>query len=365
MHDMHEMNTGHCDMPPPEPSGTSIVEYQLAWPGAGMGHDAPACHPSAGGSTHEIAHPHGGDTFWVSGQNYDHVARIGLDGYQDFFPMPKGSAPHGLLFDSANRLWVSLEGLGQIARVNKGNGEIEQLVDVCLHADGAPAPLNTRPHGIGYSAYGYAIWFTGKLTNTVGRITFGPNLEPTVEHFALPTIGAVPIYIAESFKGIMWCTELVGNAIARITPDGSVTEFAIPTPNSRPIAIVRGPDRNMWFTEEAGGKIGRIDADGNIVEFPIPLTRRDALLAGLAFDHHGALWVQQYCPPGSEPGNDYLVRLAPDLMSAAPGDVSNIGIAYFKVPSKGTVMHRIATPMPDGDIWFTELGLNRIGRLRQ
>jgi virginiamycin B lyase len=33
-----------------------------------------------------------------------------------------------------------------------------------------------------------------------------------------------------------------------------------------------------------------------------------------------------------------------------------------KAPSQRTVMHRI-TQGPDGNIWFSELGLNRIGKL--
>jgi virginiamycin B lyase len=100
----------------------------------------------------------------------------------------------------------------------------------------------------------------------------------------------------------------------------------------------------------------------------VPLTRKDAILAGLAFDTDGALWVQQYCPapaPGTmATGDDYIVRFGPSLHKAVDGDLSGVEIDYFKAPSRGTVMHRI-TQGPDRNIWFTELGINQVGRVNR
>ncbi len=61
-------------------------------------------------------------------------------------------------------------------------------------------------------------------------------------------VGSVPIYIKAGPDGNMWFTELVGNMIGRITPNGTVKEFPIPTRNSRPIEIVAEPGggRAMW-----------------------------------------------------------------------------------------------------------------------
>ncbi|MDB5693403.1 MAG: hypothetical protein JWO81_2466 [Alphaproteobacteria bacterium] len=342
-----------------------VTEFALDWPGSGEVRaprpaDPANCCPSSNGSTHELVFDrNGGEIFWVSGQAYDHIARIALDGSAAYFAMPKGSAPHGMTFDLQGRLWVTLEGLGALARIDADGGIVEQ-VDVRLHADGAASPINTHPHGLGVAPDG-CLWFTGKLTNTVGRV----DAAGRVAHFALPTVGAVPIYIAAGPDGNLWCTELVGNHIARITPAGEVTEFAIPTANSRPIAIARSPRGDaMWFSEEAGGKVGRIDMQGHITEFPVPLAERDAILAGLAFDHDSCLWVQQYVsPPASgATADDYIVRLGSALLEAPPGDLSDVGITFYKAPSRGTVMHRI-TQGPDDAVWFSELGLNRIGRV--
>lgn len=351
---MHQMHQDHCAPPAAQ---SQVVEFPLAWPGSGTGHDGPACHPTAGGSTHEIVwdRTHGGTHFWVSGQNYNHLARVALDGSATFFAMPDGSLPHGLTYDLDGRLWVTFEGLGELARIAP-DGTIAERVDVRIHATGAD-PLNTRPHGLGLGADG-ALWFTGKLSNTVGRVAAGQ-----VRHISLPTIGAVPIYIAASPDGVMWCTELTGNAISRIPPDGPAKDIAIPTANSRPIAIVRAPDgKSMWFSQEAGGIVARIDADGTITQFPVPLTRHDAILGALAFDSDGALWVQQYIPTSAPAGDDYIVKLGPALLGAPAGDLTGVSVDFYKAPSQRTVMHRIVQG-PDGNIWFTELGLNRVGRV--
>lgn len=351
------MQMDHCE---PAAATSQVVEFPLAWPGAAMHHEGPACHPTAGGSTHEIVFdPKDGTHCWVSGQNYDCLARIALDGSATYHPMPAGSLPHGLSYDPQGRLWVTFEGLGELARIEEDGG-IAERIDVRLYPPGAQAPFNPRPHGLRVASDG-ALWFTGKLSNSVGRVANG-----AVEHIQLPTIGAVPIYAAEGPDGAMWCTELTGNMIARVTATAAPVEYPIPTANSRPIAIALSPDgESMWFSQEAGGKVARIGMDGTITEWAVPLTDRNAILAALTFDTQGALWTQMYVSPpvGQEPtANDYIVRLGPELLSAAPGDLSGVPVSYFKAPSKGTGMHRVVQG-PDGNIWFTELAINRVGRV--
>ncbi|MCA9117098.1 MAG: hypothetical protein KDA79_18630 [Planctomycetaceae bacterium] len=326
-----------------------VVEFPLAWPGEGSP------------STHELAYnPRGGREFWVTGQTHDHIARVSLDGTAEFFAMPPGSRPHGIQFDASGQLWVSLEFHGLVARIDS-SGKIVQQIDIRMNVAGAKQPINPFPHGLGLDADGRTLCFTGKKTSTIGRI----NPDGSVEHFELPTIGAVPIYLATGWDGNIWCTELVGNRIARITPQGQVTEFDIPTPNSRPIAVVAGPDgRSMWFSEEAGNKVGRIDADDCLTEFAIPMTQKNAILAGMAFDSEGHLWTHSYVNRNSPlpAGADYIIRVDRSIQQAEDGDLSGIPVTYFRVPSAGTVMHRILAG-PDGNIWFTELGLDKLGRL--
>ncbi|MEA3017219.1 MAG: virginiamycin lyase [Sphingomonadales bacterium] len=345
------------------------VEYPIPWAPPGeagrpppCGHHGDGClDPAAqSGSTHEIVYDVRRGEFWISGQNWDSLARVRPDGTMRLQLTPARSGPHGLDFDRNGHLWVTLEFLGRIREINPDTGATLREHDVRLHCRGCAQPLNTRPHGLALGPDGN-IWFTGKATGTIGRLSPGGR----VAHFQLPTIGSVPIYIRAGPDGNMWVTELLGNAVARVTPAGVVTEFRIPTPNSRPIAIVPGPDGAMWFTEEAGSKVGRIDRDGNMVEFPVPRPQPNAILAGLAFDGDGNLWVQQYADlnnplPGPQP-RDHLIRIDAAALAAGPDALTPSSFAFHPVPTRQTVMHRII--FADGALWFTEMHADRVGLL--
>ena len=312
------------------------------------------------GSTHEITFDErrGGD-LWITGQNYDALARVTPEGRVSFLRMPDGSGPHGIEFDAEGLLWVTLEFHGRVVAFDREGGLVRDH-DVRLDCTTCPEKLNTHPHGLGIAADGRTVWFTGKGTGTVGRITPDGN----VRHFALPTVGSVPIYIRSGPDGNMWVTELVGNKVARVTPDGRVTEFAIPTFNSRPIAIVPGPDGNMWFTEEAGNKVGRIDGGGRVTEFPVPKSQPNVILAGLAFDREQNLWVQQYVDHNNPrpAGPDHIVKIDKAILTAGPSGLSPKHFTFYPVPTRDTVMHRVIRG-PDGNVWFTEMHADKVGRL--
>lgn len=315
-------------------------------------------HPA--GSTHELVADPSGTAFWITGQNEATVVRATLDGATRSFEMPAGSGPHGITFDAAGQLWVSLEFAGQLVRLDP-EGRIVETVDVSVPCASCVAPLNPHPHGLAVGTDGVTLWFTGKSTGTIGRV----SADRTVTTWQIPTVGSMPIYIEPATDGSMWFTELVGNAIGRITPDGQLSEFKIPTANSRPISLVRAPDgRSMWFSEEAGNKVGRIALDGTITEFPVPMAQRNVILAALQFDRDGDLWVQQYVDQQrpDPAGDDHLVEIDRSLLSAGPGVIDGVTFRYFGTPSVDTVMHRIVLG-PDGALWFTELATNKLGRI--
>lgn len=335
-----------------------VADYPIHWPRSASG--GSGAHGSHDGSTHEIAwdERRGGD-LWISGQNWGSLVRVDpATRRMRFFAMPRGSGPHGIEFDAAGRLWVTLEFQGRVQVRDPADGRVIADHDVRLHCRGCPEPINSHPHGLGIGPDGRTAWFTGKATGTIARIA----PDGTVTTWPLRNVGSVPIYIRAGPDGNMWVTELVGNAIARVTPEGRIDEFPIPTPNSRPIAIVPGPDGAMWFTEEAGGKVGRIDSRGRIAEIPVPRAQPGAILAGLAFDRAGNLWVQQYAPAGTpDAGPDHIVRI--DRAALTPGAAAApAAFTFYPVPTRGTVMHRIMAG-PDGAMWFTEMHADRLGRL--
>jgi len=337
----------------------TIIEFHLPWDEIFRGDDIPP-----GGSTHEIAWDADGQGphVWITGQNYDGLARVTPSGEIDLYRLPRGSGPHGILYDRGGRLWVSLEFEGAVVQIDE-RGRIRQRIDIRMHPDGTRRPINPAPHGIALGADGYTIWFTGKRTSTIGKI----NYDGSVEHFEVDTLASLPIYLHAGPDGNMWGTELLGNRILRVRPNGKVREYPIPTANSRPIALVPGPDgRSMWFSEEAGRKVARIDMKGRITEFDVPITQPNMILAGIAFDNAGNLWTQGYIDRNDpEPaGDDYLFRFDRGIQDARDGDAANVEVTLYRVPTRGTVMHRIVQG-PDGNIWFTELATNKVGVLVQ
>jgi len=374
--------------------GTALVtEYHLDYPS----------NPTSG-STHEIINdPANDNSYWITGMSMDYVVHYyGNTNTAQYFAMPMGSMPHGIVFDPTGALWVSLEYAGQVVKLDQNSGAIIVSVDVNIQASpSSPVPLNPHPHAIAIGADGVTIWFTGKNTSTVGKINPVNGVitsASTVTHYNLPTIAATPIYVELGTDGNIWGTELTGNKIFRVTPTGTVTEFAIPTYDSRPIAIKVGPanDPYLWFTEESGNKVGKISYSGVIEEFPVPKSQFNSILAGLAFDQNGNLYVQSYvnqnfpsAPPQDLinysssfpnvqdfiqqnfpnlndlrlPNLDYIVKMGNTILDAPNGDISSVLITRYQAESQGTVFHRIILG-DDGDMWFTELALNNIGKVR-
>ena len=343
--------------------GTALVtEYHLNYPS----------NPTSG-STHEIVDdPANDNSYWITGMSMDYVVHYyGNTNTAQYFAMPMGSMPHGIVFDPTGALWVSLEYAGQVVKLDQTTGAILVSVDVNIQASpSSPVPLDPHPHAIAIGADGVTIWFTGKNTSTVGKINPVNGVitsASTVTHYNLPTVAATPIYLELGTDGNIWGTELTGNNIFRVTPTGTVTEFAIPTFNSRPIAIKVGPvnDPYLWFTEEAGNNIGKISYSGVIEEFPVPKSQSNSILAGLAFDAQGNLWTQSYVNQNNLPptGPDYIVRMGNTILNAPNGDISSVLVTRYQAESEGTVFHRIILG-DDGDMWFTELALNNIGKVR-
>jgi len=330
-------------------------DFQIVYPSP-----CPSYKP---GSTHEITYDrNGGHDLWVTGQNYDSIVRVTTSGARHVYPVERCSGPHGIEFDPHGRLWVSLEFAGKIVRLD-AKQHVDASYDVRLHCTSCVQPINTHPHGMAFADRGRALWYTGKATGTVGKITLATG---RVQTFQLPNVGSVPIYIKEGNDGNMWVTELLANAIARVTPSGDVKEYPIPTSNSRPIAIVPEPGGHaMWFSEEAGNNVARIDEKGTITEFAVPSSEANAkvILAGLAFDDQKNLWVQQYVPPGApHPGDDFVIKIDKSILTAKPSDMAHIPMMPYIVPTKQTVMHRIIQG-PDGAMWYTEMMADRVGKV--
>lgn len=431
---------------------TIIKDIHIAWKGNKKKNN-PLTHEITYDTVNGFDSP---DYCYVSGFSSNQFARVNIndptkqqlyrfDLYDPKDPLKKIMAtPHTLRFvprkvskKEIGMLWVGLEYAGRIVKVNmialKQRYEDEGIahgdalsvtekdfikdLDVRIYDVGGstPHPINTNPHGFCFDKECTHIWFTGKLTNTVGSVEISTG---KVKHYQLPTLGAVPIYLASDSYGDVWGTCLANNIVYRVTKEGIVTELPITTyvTQSRPIAIKRDPKNKkyMWFTNEAGHSVCRIDIeklnqvlkedqereakkrekrDAKATEPKVPTSctcsqackkRYKAsaqfkdvittynipgglnfILGGLAFDSDNNLWVQSYYNNAkgikSKPAPfDSIIKIDKTILDSDV--IDGVLIVAYQVPTKVSILHRI-TEGPKGNILFTELGSNRIGKL--
>lgn len=392
---------------------------------------------------------------YVSGYSCHQIARVNIENPSiqqlfrfDLYDKNDGkkimATPHTLRFSETKgekgMLWVALEDAGRIVKVNmislikryeeegieKGDALSVTKDDFITYLnvkikgiDGStPYPINPRPHGFCFNKEGTHIWFTGKLTNTVGCVEISTR---KVKHYQLPTYGGLPIYLALDSYGDVWGTCLSNNNVFRVsTKDGIVTELSI-TPyaaQSRPVTIKKDPknEKYMWFATEAGHSVCRInieklnqaleteknrkaikamlkkgDVEGAeamgsscvcskackkiykrsemfndvITTYVIP-GGQNFILADLAFDRNHDLWVQSYynAPHGiasKPPPDDSIIKIDKAILD---NDViDGVFISAYKVPTNLAVLHRM-TEGPSGKMLFTEQFRNKIGILK-
>jgi streptogramin lyase/putative copper export protein/methionine-rich copper-binding protein CopC len=204
-----------------------------------------------------------------------------------------------------------------------------------------PLSSQSEPYGITVDNHN-TVWFTETGT---GQIASYNPATGTLKQFALPRTGSRPFYLTADQYGAIWISDTQYNLIVRFdTNSETFNEFNIPTVGSVPGGIVTDGNGNVWFTEEIGGKIGRlIPSTGVISEFPIPT--ENSIPIQLAVDHHGNIWFTE-----SKSGKiGSLNPLNGTITEFAPFNSTLLG-------PTGVVIG------PDGAVWLTEHGGNRITR---
>ena len=226
-------------------------------------------------------------------------------------------------------------------------------------SSGVPAPnrLVAGPDG--------AIWFTAFDLMPVEGMADGRPIHDAIVRmtsagaftlFPLPDEGVYPDGIIVGSDGNLWFTEFYGNAVGRITPQGTITEFFVPSrphrnpgdlPQSQPHALALGADGNIWFPDMGGNMIARITPSGRLTEFAIPAHAGDPFSSypySIAAGSDGALWF-------TESGGMRIGRITLD------GHITE-----FTLPGVNHVPEDIVTG-GDGALWFLEQNQSLLGRM--
>lgn len=193
-----------------------------------------------------------------------------------------------------------------------------------------------------------AIWCTYQFKPNDTILRIAPDGQIT--GFEVPTPISGLASITAGPDGNLWFTEVTGNKIGRLAPDGTIQEFALPHPSSFPDYIVAGPDGNLWFTEGQRGAVGRITPSGNITEFPIPGNQSLAIAMG----PDNNLWfVEGIFGPNTGRFPTITYQLARMTISGL--------VTEFALPQPYTLINSMVAG-PDGNLWFVA-GADSLGRL--
>jgi virginiamycin B lyase len=180
------------------------------------------------------------------------------------------------------------------------------------------------------------LWFSQLRKSQIGRIT--PAEE--ISTFDLGS-GALAERLTAGPDDAIWFTDPAGNRIGRLGLDGTTAYVPLPTPDSGPAAIVSASDGNLWFTEHAANRVARITPLGTLTEFRLP--------------HRGG-------PAGIAEGSDGKLYIAENSGNRIDQMAMDGRLREFRLPKGGGRPDGVIRAA-GGDIWFTEFGAEKVGRL--
>lgn len=140
--------------------------------------------------------------------------------------------------------------------------------------------------------------------------------------------------------GNLWFTEDKSpGALGKMTTAGMLTNYATPSSHAATVASV-GTDNSIWFWEPNVATLGKSDLSGMMKEFAFPASATTNIFS-MTMGSDNNLWV------GTSSGGVWRVI---DMGTS---------ISATKYPVHASVLG--ITPGPDGNLWFTESGVNKIG----
>lgn len=218
-----------------------------------------------------------------------------------------------------------------------------------------PGPAS-RPVNITVDETG-DLWFTLLATSKIGR--YSPTATEPYREYSHPDIRQ-PVGITLGPDRNIWFTSLNSWEIGKIDRvSGQITMYnpqaSADPPGTRkePFVIVQGPDGHVWYTLREGNRIGRINpATGTVTTFAVPTVvpcthapgSCSSKPSGITVGPDGNLWF-------TELHGNKIGRITPSGT-----------ITEYPLPTPGRHPSNIVAG-PDGYLWFTEAGGSKIGRI--
>lgn len=298
------------------------------------------------------------------------------------FPLPTPSSNAiGITAGPDGNVWFE-EHIGRIGRITP-SGAITEFALPPSTAMGAS--ITSGPDG--------NLWFIASSTSgNIARMT----TSGAVSFFNVGIQSPFPVDLVSGPDGNLWVTVTEHSAfgflggdfadpyIDRVRPSGSVDAyFPLARINFETGLIVKGVNGDLWFTEFEDSHIGRIATNGIMTEFDTPGPSKVVGADDIAVAPDGNVWLTKQgalfrmTPQGAftpiwDPSNGaaYHVFIGPDQNVWFSVNLGSVWAIAFIAGASITVVPLPASPSPsqitvgsDGNIWFTSVGSNAIGRL--
>jgi virginiamycin B lyase len=204
-----------------------------------------------------------------------------------------------------------------------------------------PTP-GSRPHDPLATKDG-AIWWTGQLANTLGR------LDPAsgqFKEYVLKTSHTGPHGLTEDKQGNIWFTGNSAALIGKLDPkSGAVTEYRMPNADAKdPHTLIFDRDGILWFTVQQSNMVGRLDPATGVIKLvtsPTPKSRP----YGMALNSKNVVFFVDF-------GTNKVASIHAETMD----------ITEYPLPNAAARPRRIAIG-PDDMIWYTDFARGFLGRL--
>ncbi len=178
--------------------------------------------------------------------------------------------------------------------------------------------------------------------------TSPPSPSPFTE-YPIPVGESFPEGIATATDGSIWFAdttfEPVVSYVGKVTASGTLTPYQIPAPATNAHVVVSAPDGSLWFSASQGDfqMLCRVTTAGTFTEYTVPyvVNSSHGTVWGLVARPDGSIWFAISFPYGFNLGQAGFYILSP----AGTFSIIQNPIPYLSVEN--------LTNGPDGAVWFT------------
>lgn len=294
------------------------------------------------------------------------------------------TTPNAIAVDANENVWFSLWNLSSIAELIPSNGTIHEY-----HVPGLKAGAMLT-WGLAVDNTRHLVWFTEFTTNSIWSFNM---TNDKFTQYPIPTQYSQPFYLALDQNHDVWFTELSGNKIGEITPQGNLTEFTIPQSGDLEASgITVDSTGRVWFTLAGTDSIGSyyqgkftIDNLTGVISTPVGISVGSN--GDVWFTQHGPSFISEFIPDNDtirtiSTSNNSLITSLPYFIWVDSNNnvwfnehqgnamsefipTTDTMVEYFiptAVVSAGNISYALTSTLSStGQPWFTELISGKVG----